>query len=583
MSKTPPRQPIERLFDLLPYVAARYGQRTAFGSRKDGGWVELSYSAYAEQATCLSSALLNMGVAKGDKIISLLPNCGEFNVVDMGILQTGAIHVPLYPGVSDQKIMDIMRETGARIVFTHSGKQERFLLAQVSALSPDVHLVSLDGTMGCTAFANLLHRGGQNQQIARLEEAKNNITADDTACIIYISGANTPLLGVELTHGNQVFNMVAYASDPHTHGITSALSLLPLAHSYERIINYCEQYMGISVWYNDKPSSLVRNAREQKPDMMVMVPLLLERLITGFEKKTLASKIFGEKARKICQSARKTSPVEPLPVAKKWGYGAAYKIVFRAWKKALGGNLKLVLCGGAALDQEIYNLAWHAEIPVYEGYGITEAGPLVTYNRVKKTAHHTVGKAVQGVQIRLADDGEVLVKSSGVMKGYYGNPDATRLVIGASGWLHTGDLGAMDKAGNLTLTGVKKQIYKLSSGLYVSPAAVQKDLMKTGAFDQVFVFGHNKPYLVALVLPKAGGMDAPKSTIGEQKTTEELLRRIHQQVEAEIHQYNQQQKKPEQIVKFALADRPWAVDSGSGKPENEQGLVQQLLGLYTAP
>ena len=546
-----------RIFDLLEIISSRPQDQVMFASVKNGEWHDYTVSDYRKYADLTSYALINFGISKGEPILSITHNRAEFNFVDMGILQAGAVHVPLYPGVDVPKLAGILAQTEARIAFI-SNKSVLRKIKQLRECSLEL-IVCFDRTEGAVSYEDFLKQGKENRR--ELETLKALVKPDDPASIIYLSGSNTPLKGVVLSHANHVFNLVFYCKSHHFDGCIHSISFLPLAHSFERTVNYSFQHLGIKVSYCEGIASLAGILKQRKPDVMLAVPLVLERIVENTKNEINKVKgISGWLARLALRLAakEKAGPAKKTLFLKE----VLFSLVFKGLRNFLGGNIKVMLCGGAALRPEVLNILWAAGINTYEGYGLTEAGPLVSYNLKNAFKSQSVGKLMPGVEVRIASDGEVLVKSGGLMNGYFKIEETP---IDSDGWLHTGDIGEMDAEGFLTLTGTKKEIFKLSSGLYSDPRPIETQLSLFPHIDKIWVFGHNKSFLTAIVIPdynsvnyKANPVPAVKRT-NSRPADSEIIR---MEIEKEISSYNSSCQKYDQIVKFEITDDVWTAENG---------------------
>lgn len=559
-------EPISRVFDLLPYLLANRRREKVFAFRKNGNWEYVSTEEYVRKSDQVSYALLSRGIQKGDCIISITPNRPEFNMLDMGLLQLGAIHVPLYPGISGQKLKEILSETNCKAVFLNGKKSLEVVLGLQKSIPGFDTIISFDQTAGCESFSEFLTIGEENNQAEKLEAIKQSILTSDPASIIYISGATTAARGVVLSHESHVSTLLSYARNTHMEGLSDIISLLPLAHSYERTINYSQQFYGVTIWYNEKIQQMFRDFRDVRPQAMVMVPLLIERMFQLMEQRTMQSKLIPASYISDClefyKSKHKASGIKSSLFSL-----FAKQIIFPKWRKALGGRLDFILCGGAALDKKYLHLAQACGIAIYEGYGITEAGPLVSYNTKADQRNYTVGKTMPGVEIAIAADGEVCVRSAGLMKGYWKNPEETSAAIDSEGWLHTGDLGRLDKDEFLILTGIKKEIFKLSSGIYVSPANIESELKKSEGISNAWIFGHNRKYLVALILPSEY-----ENSAGSANSNDSSVKLL---IEDAVKSYNNISRSPDHIVKYEIVRDVWCKENGLLNAEGQ--LNRQLL------
>lgn len=544
-----------RIFDLMEIISSRPGEQVMFSSVCNGQWRDYTVSDYKKFADLTSFALINFGISKGEPVVSLTHNRAEFNFVDMGILQAGAVHVPLYPGIDILKLAGVLNQTEARIAFI-SNKSVFRKIKQVPEC-PLQLIVCFDSTFGALSYEDFLQNGAENRD--ELNKLKASVKPDDPASIIYLSGSNTPLKGVVLSHSNHVFNILFYSKSHHFHGCGKSISFLPLAHSFERTVNYSFQYLGIKVCYSEGISALPAILKQQKPDVMLAVPLVLERIIentkTEIQKTSGFNGLLARLALKLAVK-EKAGPSRKLISVKK----KLFRLVFKGLRNFLGGNIKVLLCGGAALHPEVLNILWAAGINTYEGYGLTEAGPLVSYNLISAFKHQSVGKLMPGVEVRIAPDEEVLVRGGGIMKGYFGHHESP---VDNDGWLHTGDLGSLDEQGFLTLTGTKKEIFKLSSGLYTDPRPIETHFAGTPEIKHIWVYGHNRISLTAIIVP-----DFSKTK------KEEITKTINEKVGA----YNSACPKYDQIIKLEIVDDEWTVENGLLKTDlnyNRQALYNK--------
>jgi len=551
----PVSPPITRLFDLLEIIASRPGEQIMFSSICNGQWREYSVSDYLAYANRTADSLISYGTTLGEPVISITQNRAEFNFADMGILQAGAVHVPLYPGIDEKKLSSILDETGARIVFI-SNRSILRKLRQIPGCKLQL-IVSFDKTEGAVFYEDFLKQGTGN--IETLEKRKKAVAPDDAASIIYLSGSNTPLQGVVLTHNNHIFNLLNYNKSHHMHGCGHSISFLPLAHSFERTVNYSFQYLGIKVSYSEGIASLPGILKQKNPDVMLAVPLVLERIIENTRAEILKMHgLGGGLARFVLYLAtkEKAGPSKRILSLKK----ILFKLGFKRLRNFLGGNIKVMLCGGAALKPETLNILWAAGIKTYEGYGLTEAGPLVSYNLISAFKSQSVGKLMPGVEVRIAPDQEILVKSGGIMKGYFMHNQSP---VDTKGWLHTGDLGSLDEEGFLTLTGIKKEIFKLSSGLYTDPRPIETLLVHKPGLRNVWVYGHNRISLTAVILPENEKATSSVLRLGsDSKSYKTEKEAIINQIKRSIETYNSDCAKYEQIVKYEITDDVWTVENG---------------------
>ncbi len=539
----PTPTPPTRIFDLLEVISARPSGQLMFASVSNGQWRDYTVADYIRYADLTSYALIQYGISSGEPILSITHNRAEFNFADMGILQAGAVHVPLYPAVDTGKLEAVLKETAARIAFISN----RSVLRKIQQI-PNCTLtlvVCFDPTEGAVYYEDFLRTGVEKPEI--LQALRSAVRPDDPASITYLSGSNTPLKGVVLTHAAHVFNILNYCTAHHFTDCSHSISFLPLAHSFERTVNYSFQYLGIRVTYNEGIATLPAVLRQKKPDVMLSVPLVLERIIDTTRQEMLKTGGIKGVLAKLALKLAATEKAGPRKSRASLKHMLFHK-VFKGLRSFLGGNIKVLLCGGAALRPEILNILWAAGIPTFEGYGLTEAGPLVSYNLAESFKSHSVGRLMPGVKVRIAKDHEVLVKSGGLMKAYFKQSDSS---VDAEGWLHTGDLGSLDKNGFLTLTGIKKEIFKLSSGLYTDPRPVEALFAGSACIQQIWVYGHNRATLTALVVP----VDITETESGIPPNAANDIREL---IGKSISDYNLVCPKYEQVVRFEMVDQKWS-------------------------
>jgi len=543
-----------RVFDLLQSFSHMPENRVLFSSVSNGKWQDYTVADYRKFADETSFALLNFGIQKSEPVISITHNRAEFNFVDMGIMQTGAIHVPLYPAVDVQKLQAIVAETNARLIFI-SNKSVLRKLQQIKD-SNLLTIVSFDTTAGAIAYSDFLQQSHKDYTL--LEKIKSTVGTNDAASITYLSGGNTPLKGVVLSHKNQIFNLQQYLSFHHFDGCAQSISFLPLAHSFERAVNYSFQALGIKVIYCEGIASLPALLKQRNPDVMLAVPLVLERIVETTKNEIAKAKgAAGWLALRTLEIAKRTDVrySQRIFCPRKM----LFKIVFKGLRKFLGGNIKVMLCGGAALRPEVLNILWAAGIRTYEGYGLSEAGPLISYNHPKAFKAYTLGKLMPGVSAKVAADGEILVKSGGVMQHYFKTDSAE---TDTDGWLHTGDIGQIDGEGFLSLTGIKKTIFKLSSGLYTNPVPIESELLRFENIQNAWVYGHNRTQLTAILNTGKSNANAETESVKILSDNTSIGHDRENIISLQIADYNTKCEKYEQIATFEIVNDEWSIANG---------------------
>jgi long-chain acyl-CoA synthetase len=563
---------ITRIFDLIPRYNERFPKADAFAGKDEGEWVRYSSKAYQDISNYISYGFLSLGVEKGDKIATITYNRPEWNFLDMGIMQVGAVHVPIYPTISESDYKYILAHSEVKYVFV-AGED---LLRKIERMMPDIptlkDIYTFKNLRGFRHLNELIRLGWQNPVPEKLEKIKQSIQTGDVATMIYTSGTTGNPKGVMLSHANIISNFVAVSPIPPMGSEARAVSYLPLCHVYERMMNYMYQYLGISVYYAESLATIGENVKEIQPEMFTTVPRLLEKIYEKILQK--GRKLPGLK-KKIFFWALDIGFRYNVGESNGFWYGIQLKLanmlVFKKWREALGNNIKIIVSGGAALQPRLCRIFWAARIPVLEGYGLTETSPVIAVSNLWKNGVKcgTVGPVLPGVEVKIADDGEVLVKGPGIMVGYYKEPELTRDAIDADGWFHTGDTGIIEEKGQLRLTGRKKEIFKTSFGKYVNPGAIE-DLFKESPFiDNMAVFGENQKFAVALVVPDFNDLRNWCANKGIDYTTNtEMVNndRIRQRYRKEMNKYNAMLGATEQIKRWELIDFEWSTFTGELTP-----------------
>ena len=560
---------VTRLFDILPHYEKSFKPKDDVLAGKDNGqWIKYSISQYISHADNISYGLLKLGIKPGDNVATISGSRPEWNLVDMGIQQAGAIHVPIYPTISESDYKYILEHAEVKVIFVTGREIYRKIEHLVTELKGLLGVYSFKETDGVKHLDELILMGKENAEPLRINAIKDAIKPDDLATIIYTSGTTGNPKGVMLTHFNIISNFKAVEDIPPIGEEGRALSYLPLCHIYERMLVYLYQYVGISVYYAESPVTVGDNLREIRPDILSTVPRLLEkvydRIISSGHKLKGIKKIIFFWAVNVGMHYELNGGRGPYYAIK---LKIARKLVFSKWQEALGGKLKVIVSGGAALQPRLAHVFWAAGIPVLEGYGLTETSPVIAVNNFEKNGvkFGTVGPVVKGTTVKIAEDNEILCKGPGLMIGYYKEPALTSAAIDNDGWFHTGDLGKLEPEGQLRITGRKKEIFKTSFGKYVSPEMVENNLKESSFIDALMVVGENQKYAAAIIVPDFNYLRAwceikglPYTSNTEMVAMERIQKRFHK----EIHKYNKNMGATEQIKAFELLNTEWTVDSG---------------------
>lgn len=563
---------IMRLFDLLYQWDLKYPKADALNKKEGGKWISYSTKDFIDYSENLAYGLLALGIQSEDKIAIISNNRPEWNFADMGIQLCGAINVPIYPTISENDLSFIFNDAEIKFVFV-SGDDLYEKVKKVATSSPSVkEIFTFNQVKNAKHFSELVKLGKNNHNETQLHEIKNTIKEDDLATILYTSGTTGIPKGVMLSHRNIFSNIYAVRNLPPVDYTCRCLSFLPLNHIYERMLNYLYMYLGVSIYYAESLETIGDNLREIKPQVFSCVPRLLEKVYDRIVSK--GNELTGIK-RKLFFWALCLGEQYELS-GKSWWYNfqlkLANKIIFSKWREALGGNVRAAVSGGAALNPRLARIFTAAGIPVLEGYGLTETSPVIAVNTLKPNGRKfgTVGPVIEGVTVKIADDGEILCKGPNIMMGYYKRPDATAEVIDKEGWFHTGDIGVIEDGIFLKITDRKKEIFKTSGGKYIAPQMIENKIKECEWVEQVMVVGENQKFASALIVPSF--LKLKDKYAKERKTypgNEEAIKNpeIRNSIQAHIDKINQSLAQYETIKKFELLPKEWSIEGGEMTPK----------------
>lgn len=562
-----------RLFDFPYYQLKNKPNAKALITKYHGNWEAISTQEYVDKSNAMSRGLLRLGVKKDDKIAVISStNRTEWNIMDIGILQLGAQNIPVYPTISVEDYEYVLNHSESIYCFV-SDEEVLEKVKKIQDKTKIKEIYSFDRIEGCKHYSELLELGKDDSNQPEVEACKDAVKPQDLATIIYTSGTTGQPKGVMLSHWNITSN--ALDSSPRVpllEGENRVLSFLPICHVFERVLIYVYQYAGISIYYAEALDKIGDNAKEIKPHLMSVVPRLLEKV---FDKIMLK----GEDLKGI----KKALFFWAVDLGERWEpYGAngwwyefqlkiANKIVFSKWREALGGELRTMVSGSAALQPRLARVFGAANMKVMEGYGLTETSPVVTVGLYKDNMYKvgTVGKPIANVEIKIADDGELLVKGPNVMLGYYKDPEKTASVMTGE-YFHTGDKGEIDKDGFLKITGRKKEMFKTSGGKYIIPPLLENDMKQSRFIEQIMVIGEGEKMPAAIIQPNfefiRDWIDFKGYNIG--KTEEEIATSeiVINRIQKEIDKFNQNFGKWERIKRFELTSDVWSIKSGHLTP-----------------
>ncbi|MFV0238239.1 MAG: AMP-dependent synthetase/ligase [Flavobacteriales bacterium] len=565
---------IKRVFDIPYYQLKNNPLEDSLVTKYNGKWVAESTQSYLDKVNQMSKALLEIGIQKDDKIALISSrNRSEWHILDIAIQQIGAINVPVYPTISESDYEYIFNDSGVIYCFV-SGEE---LFTKVNAIKDKISafkgLYSFDSIKNCPNWKELLELGSKSTLNQELEEIKTSITPDDLATIIYTSGTTGNPKGVMLTHKNIVSNILN-SQERIPPGLTRGLSFLPISHIFERMITYLYQKNSISIYFAESIDKIADNAKEINPDVMTVVPRLLEKvydkIITkGQELTGLKFKLFFW----AVELAENYTPFKNHGFFYDFKLSIARKLIFTKWQAALGGNIKVLVSGSAALQERLTKIFSAAGLPVLEGYGLSETSPVISVNALEKgmIKAGTVGKPIMGVDVKFDTDGEILVKGDNIMKGYYNDPEKTAEVFTSDGYFRTGDIGELTSEGLLRITDRKKEMFKTSGGKYIAPQIIENMVKQSRFIEQIMVVGADEKMPCALIQPDFDFLKSWIKLKGHQVDTssnESIISNefVIKRIQKVINQYNDQLGKWEQIKKITLTPNQWSIEDGHLTP-----------------
>ena len=582
---------VKRLFDFPYYQLEKFNLEKSLVNKYKGEWVATSTQEYINKANKISRGLIKLGVKPNDKVaIISLTNRTEWNICDIGILQTGAQDVPIYPTISEDDYAYILNHSKSIYCFVSC----EFVLEKINKIKEQVptlkEVYCFDEIEGCKNWSKVLTLGEDDSIQEEVERRKDNVNELDLATIIYTSGTTGRPKGVMLSHKNIVSNAISSNLRlPMELGRSKSLSFLPVCHIYERMLLYMYQYCGVSIHFAESLETISENLNEIHPHVMSAVPRLLEKVYDKIYAK--GANLKGIKKMLFFWAVNLGLRYQPYGQNGRWyefQLKIARKLIFSKWKEALGGELKAVASGSAALQSRLARVFNAAEIPVMEGYGLTETSPVVSVNDMRDYHFRigTVGKVIKDTEVKIAADGEILVKGPQVMMGYYNEPELTASVL-KDGYFHTGDIGELDKDGFLKITDRKKEMFKTSGGKYVAPQVVENAMKESLFIEQIMVIGDGEKMPAAFIQlnfdfvndwAKRKGMILG-NTIEEKITNTPLISRIQE----EVNLYNEQFGNWEKIKRFELTPDTWSIEAGHLTPTmklKRKVIKEKYKGLY---
>ncbi len=565
---------ISRLFDFPYHQLNKFKIADALVTKQNGIWTKTSTQEYIDKANTISRALLRLGIQKNDKIAIISSNNRtEWHIMDIGVLQTGAQNVPIYPTISSEDYLYILNHSGALYCLVSDNEVYEKVKAIQAKLNILKDVFSFNEIEDCKNWSELLALGKDTSNQEEVEERKNKVLPEDLATIIYTSGTTGIPKGVMLSHKNIVSNVLDSANRiPFEEGKSVALSFLPICHIYERMVTYIYQFYGCSIYFGESIEKISDNIKEVQPTVMTGVPRLIEKVYDKIISK--GSELSGLKKKLFFWAVAIGEQYEPYGVNGFWyelQLKIARKLIFSKWKAGLGGRLDLIVNGSAALQPRLARIFAAAEIYIMEGYGLTETSPVISVNdfRNKGFKIGTAGKIIDNVEIKIADDGEILCKGPNVMMGYYKEEELTYTAI-VDGYFHTGDIGMIDSDGFLKITDRKKEIFKTSGGKYISPQLLENAMKQSRFIENIMVIGEGQKMPAAFIQLNFEFVREWQKLhdIPVDNTNEELISnpKVKERIQEEIKILNKKFGSWEQIKRFELTPDVWSIAGGHLTP-----------------
>jgi len=584
---------VEKTFDLLDRYKNLFDQKEdALCAKQNGIWEKYSSGDYIDYSYNFSYGLLELGLKKGDKIITVTNNRPEWNFADMGMSMIGIIHVPEFTSLNTADYQYIINHSEAKMLIISDKKLWNTISPAITASDQSLLVYSFDEIEGVKNWKEIVESGKKNCENHKLtvESIKSSVQPDDFASLIYTSGTTGKAKGVILTHRNMVSNFLAATDVFKLKPENKYLSILPLCHVGGRMGNYQTQYSGTSIYYAENMGTIAANMAEIKPDGFDAVPRVIEKFYSVIISK--GNKLSGMKKKIFFWAVNLGLKYKPFG-ENGWFYERklklADKLIFSKWREALGENVKIVGCGGASLQSRLERIFWAAGIKIINMYGLTETSPIITINRTEKgmVKLGSVGMTIEGVEVKIADDGEILCKGPNVTPGYYKDPELTRAAFDDEGWFYTGDIGHIEDGKFLMVTDRKKEIFKLSNGKFIAPQIIENIFKESPVIDQIMVIGEHEKFASALISPNFRYFDDWKTSNKISfSNNEELI--LHNEVLSfifsEIEKLNKKLSPPEKISRFRLVKDEWTPLTGELSPTlklKRQFILDKYKALVT--
>ena len=559
---------LKRIIDILPHIQESYHRADTLVSKRNGNWVPISIDEMINEVEMLSFGLMAKGIQPNDKVAIISSNCPEWNIADFAIANIGAVSVPVYPTMNPSESAFILNDAAVKIVFV-ADKELYQKIAAIKNETPTVEFIfTFQEIEGLPNYKSIQQKGDETQT-KLLQQYKDAIKPSDLLTLIYTSGTTGTPKGVMLSHNNLVSNLIAAREVCPVRNEHKVLSFLPLSHIFERMLVYLYLYVGAGIYYAESLDTIGDNLKEVKPFAFSTVPRLLEKVYDKIVAK--GNELSGVKRALFFWALELGHKYELNGANGPWyefQLKLANKLIFSKWREALGGNVGVIVSGAAALQPRLARVFTAAQINVLEGYGLTETSPVITVNRLDKRQFGSVGPTINDVEVKIAEDGEVLCKGPNVMLGYYKKPDATAEMI-IDGWLHTGDIGVYEN-GMLRITDRKKEIFKTSGGKYIAPQPLENKFKESRFIEQIMVVGESRKHPSALIVPSFAALkEWCQSNNIAYSSNEEICKNkeVNALIQSEVDILNAGFSNYEMIKKFYLVPAEWSVATGELTPK----------------
>jgi long-chain acyl-CoA synthetase len=559
----------KRLFDFPHYQLEKFPREDALVSKVNGEWVKTSTQSFVDQSNAISRGLLRLGVVKNDKIaIISSTNRTEWNIMDIGIMQTGAQDVPVYPTISEEDYAYVLNHSESKYVFVSDKEVYDKVMSIKSQVPSLIDVYSFEDIDGCKSWKEVKTLGEDDSNQATLESIMDAIDVEELATLIYTSGTTGKPKGVMLSHKNISSNaMISAGRLPLELGRSKSLSFLPVCHIYERMLQYMYVYTGTGIYFAESLETISDNLKEISPEVMSAVPRLLEKVYDKIIAK--GTDLTGVKKKLFFWAVELGLEWQPYG-ANGWWYekklGIAKKLIFSKWQEALGGNLLAIASGSAALQPRLARVFNAAGVPVMEGYGLTETSPVISVNDMRDGGFKigTVGKMLAHTDVQIAEDGEIIINGPQRMMGYFKDEEKTKEAIDENGYFHTGDIGEIDAEGFLKITDRKKEMFKTSGGKYIAPQVIENMMKQSRFIEQIMVIGEGEKMPAAFIQPNfefltdwAIRKDIKFTDWKDLCTNERVINRFQR----EIEEHNEKFGKWERVKTFELTPEEWTIEA----------------------